>query len=741
MKRLMLVLFFLGTMTVTFGQVLKNFQEVPFWEKSPENQTGLPGSLKGGGDIIWQTSFNWANPNDARGWSLPDGWLIQDNSDYGNLWTWRNDTLKGLNTLTAAPSFFVTGEDGFIAVPMAEYNRRDGVTTAIVSDTYIQTPPINCSSASSVVVKFSQYFRLCCNNYNLEMLITNDGGTHWATYDVRYGIMGNTYTPDRFRNVEINITDVAAGMANVQIRFYMHGMAYYFWMIDDLSLSEAYENDLVLEDYWIGWDLGDGSTAGHINYWPLSIMGMPGSGSGTVGQYYSWGAVLNNGNNDQENANLKVEVLKNGASVHTDYSPSSSIWTLQRDTLKVVEPWLATDYGDYRIIYTAGSENNDEVPINNTVTLPFTVNDTLGHRADFTAESSANTTGFSGGSNAGDMVGVWYDIYAPCEINSITAYLAWFTASETPQFQFVLMKYIDETYQELLTSEVMNMDSSYSNKWVTLPLTRDGEAEFLTPGRYATFVRMWGIDPVDPVNGSQGLSVGWDMTTKQSNTIIYMSLGGTWYESKKLNMIGFNIKASGGPTEAPVTFNVDLNKHILNGEFHPGTDNVDVHGAASTWNGTADMTDPEGDGIYTATVDGMPIGKGIEFKYRINGVEEAYAFSGGPYRKYTVRYWNILNNTYNNGITTGLVTEDLTASIKVFPNPASGRFTVSIINAETTDLTIELITISGQVLYRKDVKDANTYNDEIDASRLAKGVYYLKVLRGKEVKVEKVVLQ
>ncbi|MFA6125708.1 MAG: T9SS type A sorting domain-containing protein [Bacteroidales bacterium] len=741
MKRFTLVLLFLGTMVTSFGQVLQNCQEVPFWEKSPDTQSVLPIASKGGGDIIWQTSFNWADPSDPRGWSLPDGWIVQDNSDYGNLWIWRNDTLKGLNTVQPAPSFFVTGGDGFIAVPMAEYNRRDGVTTAIVSDTYIQTPPINCSSVSSVVVKFSQYFRLCCNNYNLEMLVTIDGGTHWATFDVRHGIMGNTYTPDRFQNVEINITEVAAGMSNVQIRFYMHGMAYYFWMIDDLSLSEAYDNDLVLEDYWIGWDEGDGSTAGHINYWPLSQMGMPGSTTGTIGQYHFWGALQNNGNYDQENANLKVEILKNGASIVTDNSPSMPIWSLQRDTLNVVNPWLATDYGDYRIIYTAVSDNSEEVPKNNTVTLPFTVNDTLAHRADFTAESSANTVGWTGGSNAGDMVGVKYDIHADCEINSITAYLTSFVATQSPQFQFVLMKEIDGSLEEWLTSATVDMDSSYSYKWVTLPLVKDGEHEFLSPGKYATFVRMWSVDPTDPTNGNNGLSVGWDMTTKQSNTIVYLSVGGTWYEPKKLNMIGFNIKASGGPTQAPVTFNVDLNKHIQNGEFHPGTDKVDVFGVSSTWNGTADMTDPEGDGIYTVTVDGMSIGKIIEYKYRINGLEEAYAFSGGPYRKYTVRYWNILNNTYNNGVTTGLITKALTASINIFPNPANGRFTVSITNIEATDMTLELINTSGQVVYRNEVKAAYSNNAEISTSQFDKGVYYLKVKQDQKVKVEKVIIQ
>jgi len=90
---------------------------------------------------------------------------------------------------------------------------------------------------------------------------------------------------------------------------------------------------------------------------------------------------------------------------------------------------------------------------------------------------------------------------------------------------------------------------------------------------------------------------------------------------------------------------------------------------------------------------------------------------------------------------TGVDDSDLTNTLSVYPNPTSGRFNVSISNAEATDMTLELVNISGQVVYRNQVKAAYSYNEEIDASQFAKGVYYLKVNNGKEVKVEKVVVE
>ncbi len=89
----------------------------------------------------------------------------------------------------------------------------------------------------------------------------------------------------------------------------------------------------------------------------------------------------------------------------------------------------------------------------------------------------------------------------------------------------------------------------------------------------------------------------------------------------------------------------------------------------------------------------------------------------------------------------GIDDNALTSSMKVYPNPTQGMFTVSISNAEASDLTLELVNISGQTVYRNEVKSVYSYTEEIDASSFAKGVYYLKVNDGEEVKIEKVVIQ
>jgi hypothetical protein len=231
------------------------------------------------------------------------------------------------------------------------------------------------------------------------------------------------------------------------------------------------------------------------------------------------------------------------------------------------------------------------------------------------------------------------------------------------------------------------------------------------------------------------------MTTKPFNTLMFQVFdGGHWYGTDNLNMVGFNINATGAPTQAPVTFNVDMTRHIASGEFKPGTDMVDVIGLASNWSGTASMTDPDGDGIYSVTVDNMKVASVLNYKYRVNGTPEAYPLTGDPYRKYTVRYFNVINNTYNGGITAGVDPTSLVASFNVYPNPTAGAFTVAITNTVPSDLIITLTNLEGQIIYQNKVTNTVNYQETID-NKLSKGFYFLTVNTGKEVKVQKVIVQ
>ncbi|MBT3243112.1 MAG: T9SS type A sorting domain-containing protein [Bacteroidetes bacterium] len=743
MKKFTLLLGALSFALMGFSQNLSQTQDAPV-KQDIIDFSKTPEKTKAGGDIIWQTSFDWEDPSTELGWSLPEGWEIIDNTDFGIPWIWRKDSTSGYFTSAFIPGGFDTPEDGFLCMPIDEYNYRDVDRTFNESDSYITTPPIDCSNAPSVVVKFNQIWRYCCSGYNLEMLVTNDGGVHWASYDAKFGVSGNTVTPVRYRSPEINISDVAAGMGAVQIRFHIHGPRLYYWMIDDLKLAEAYENDLILEDTWANFNGGFDEHIGHINYWPKSQFGSASEVAGTVGEYSFVGALMNQGMSDQENAHVQVDVLKNGVEVYSDVSDPVDIWTLDRDTLTVNSTFLADDFGDYQFNYTAVSDNAEEIPENNVYSKRFTINDSLFHRPDFSAESTASTSGWVGGNNAGDMVGVGYDLYETVEIKSITAYLSTWYEDANAQFQYVLVKYLPEedTYVEWLTSEIRDMEEDMARTWLTLELDKDGESEFLEPGLYVACVKMWGEEEGDD-DGICGMRIGWDKDDKGNNgyTYMYQAVDDDWAGTGKMNMIGMVIDNHEGPSDAPGTFNVDMNAHIQNGEFYPNSHFVDIAGSFNDWTGSAPMTDPDADGIYSITIENLPVGEKVEYKYRINGNWDTSEFPlGGPNRSYTIRYWNDVDDVYNGGTTTGV--EDLRDEeiFDVYPNPTQGQFTVNIVNARFSDLQIKLINLQGQLVYSKTLKAANSHHETINQD-LPKGIYFLTLESATEVKTRKIIVR
>jgi hypothetical protein len=700
--------------------------------------------LKAGGDTIWSTTFNWEDPSSPRGWTLPEGWEIGEVTDFGFNWIWQKDTLRFNNdkSFMAPPSHFKTAKDGFLLMPIQAYNMADGIFTGNDVDAYIITEPIDCSGAPSVVVNLSHAFRFCCGQIALDMAVSNDQGVHWATYDLTFGAPNNSITPPKYKSVIINISDVAAGMNDVRIKFQMKNAENYYWFIDDLVLTQAYNVDLSLQDFWAEMNGGFNESVGHINYLPKNQIGSASPISGTIGEYNFTGAVQNVGVQDVENAFLKIQVLKNGEEVSTLNSEKVDIWTLDRDTLSPEAPFLPVAHGDYLVNFDAVTDG-ELLAANNQASYGFTVNDTLYLRSDRTAEDAANSGGYGGSNQAGDMVGMKYDIYNSTEINSMTAYISSFTAAESPEFQYVLLKFIpdDGTYVEWLSSEIVYMDSTMIRTWVTLEISKDGETEFLDPGQYIACVRMWGNNGT--ATGTQGMTIGRDLTTKSKleYTYIFLMSSQAEFSTDKLLLIGLNLNEAGGPTKAPVTFNVDMKKHIANGEFIPGTDKVDVAGSFNAWAGSDFLNDADGDGIYSITVNDLLIGGIIEYKYRINANWDTSEFPlGGPNRKYQVKYWNILNNVYNNGLTNGIPNYQIDASIKIYPNPNTGVFLLNLSSDKMQPYHISICNTLGVIVYTKQIPSCLTGMEEINLD-LPAGLYFLNISNESGRKTEKLMIR
>ena len=77
-----------------------------------------------------------------------------------------------------------------------------------------------------------------------------------------------------------------------------------------------------------------------------------------------------------------------------------------------------------------------------------------------------------------------------------------------------------------------------------------------------------------------------------------------------------------------------------------------------------------------------------------------------------------------------------------FPNPSNGKFNLSFDLPEKGDTEIMIMNMEGKSVYSEKLAGfTGNYNKEIDISKNAKGVYFVRVEQGKHAQVKKIVLE
>lgn len=88
------------------------------------------------------------------------------------------------------------------------------------------------------------------------------------------------------------------------------------------------------------------------------------------------------------------------------------------------------------------------------------------------------------------------------------------------------------------------------------------------------------------------------------------------------------------------------------------------------------------------------------------------------------------------------IASNATQSISLYPNPTNGMFNLNINNANSNQVIITVMDMQGKVVYNELDKNISAqYNKQIDLTDLAKGIYYVRLNIGSEVKIEKLIVQ
>ena len=84
---------------------------------------------------------------------------------------------------------------------------------------------------------------------------------------------------------------------------------------------------------------------------------------------------------------------------------------------------------------------------------------------------------------------------------------------------------------------------------------------------------------------------------------------------------------------------------------------------------------------------------------------------------------------------TGIHENEL-SGVSIYPNPNNGQFVIDLQNADNAQ--IEVLTISGQVIYSKQTNDMHNV---IDLSNFDKGIYFVHIRGNKLSGVKKVIIE
>lgn len=190
----------------------------------------VPGNILGDGVTILFEDFDGG---------LPDSWTVVNNA--GDC-VWRDDDPEGRGPLDGCDGTFMIADSDYCGI-------------FSYMNTELQTPSINCSGYSIIVLEFDHYF-LHWPPYpgKADVDISTDGGANWTNI-LAYGSHASGH-------VSVDISAVAAGESDVRVRWHYYNASYvWFWEVDNVKLSgtrvlvggEAYPIDKTsVLALWIG---------------------------------------------------------------------------------------------------------------------------------------------------------------------------------------------------------------------------------------------------------------------------------------------------------------------------------------------------------------------------------------------------------------------------------------------------------------------------------------------------------
>jgi hypothetical protein len=431
------------------------------------NKAHAAHQLKAEGDIVWSNNFGTATD-----WQHVSGL----NQTPGAVGQWA--IVNAIPATLTAQGFNATIQS--VSGPSFGLIDSDGAGAGKVQDAYLEyTGTINLSAlapGTPLYLEFTEYYRNYQEQTYIEVSI--DGGTTWVTYEVNpvseVPVNTTSLVPE-YQIVNISSAN-AASSATVKVRFHYVGTYDWFWAVDDIQISEAYQNDGKMVRSFM--TSNPAATQG-CDYYLLpdnQIAAFPGHEFITIAE--NMGAATQ--------TNFRVRATE----PITGYSELSGPGVTYGAS-------LATSLSDTFNITNAFNPIASATAYNVTVSTELgavdgnTLNDTTSFRnikvggTEFGRDNGVLVAGITGFGGTGNEILGWFNymnIFADYSVGSVKTYITATQATgfTTDQVHASIESFDGTVWTEVFTTPDYTVTSADFGKWLSL----SSDVTVLVPGLY-----------------------------------------------------------------------------------------------------------------------------------------------------------------------------------------------------------------------------------------------------------------
>ncbi|MDP4774311.1 MAG: hypothetical protein NWR89_05840, partial [Schleiferiaceae bacterium] len=526
-----------------------------------------------GETVIWSEDFasgiptTWMNYGTAD----PDGsGPLPPAADIDAKWEYRGTTTTPSNatgsrgayaagqlpiqSTTAANGFVVFDSDFLDNAGIAGNFCGTGAIACAPHVANLETGMINLVGHPTVDLRFTQYYRRFAGVGGVQTVpatyldFSTDGGVTWTgNVTLNASVPLNSATA-RNSAIAVPIGQYVGNQDSVKIRFRFEGN-YYFWIIDDIAITDQQANSIASYPYFTGEafdvEFSGGVKQGHLSTSQAQSINFKGS-------------LWNNGAAAQTGVKLSVSIFKDG-NHQTDIIAIQQNLAAGDSAILTTQSWTPTAPGNYEWIYMISSDSIQPIVISDTISFDFESVQSMDFGSwDNSIGASTNTTQWGDGSAvcqlmrilANDtLLGVEIGISSLTQPGSIIEFAVYDSAAylgNNGSWNNSLLRAFEQVV--VSSTDTVNgfvyVDLTNPTSGSGVPLSSNTRAYFLNVTMYNN-------------SGANYITLKNDQTYLKSPGTGYMYLAalGSWYSgysgSKTFNNIWLRANLSGGQSAPP----------------------------------------------------------------------------------------------------------------------------------------------------------------------------------------------